>query len=361
MEEELIFPSDRPEGQQPPRVIPQRSTSKRSLETTDIPAEEEPDEEEPHTAKDTFFDTPFSMANDIKEVKIRTPSEFKGDKDKATKFIREIELYLHINEHIYDTDEKRIAFALSFMTDGAAAAWKEAYIADKTVRTGGFSFSTWEDFLRVFKEGFAPIDEAGNARLKLKTLKQGERTAEEYISDFRIYALKSGITADEALSEYFMDGLQPRLLEKIFTMEKLPVKISDWFVAASKYNLQWCHAKAITGRIRKETPIHTYDQVTSVKAGPFIRGPDAMDVDGLTREQRKDHFKRGLCFECHLPGHTVESHKKTGTFKTNAFQHYKKPYKPSGKSAYSKIRATLANLDDEGKEEALKMIEEQGF
>ena len=71
-------------------------------------------------------------------------------------------------------------------------------------------------------------------------------------------------------------------------------------------------------------------------------------------------MKKGLCFKCHLPGHTAESH-KTGMFKTEGFKHYEKPYKSSRKSAYSKIRAVITNLDDEGKEEALKMMEEQGF
>ena len=102
-----------------------------------------------------------------------------------------MELYLHINKHIYDNDEKRIVFTLSFMTDGAATTWKEAYIADKTIPTGGFAL----------------IDKAGNACLKLKTLKQGEWTAKDYILDFHIYISKSAITADEALSKYFMDGL----------------------------------------------------------------------------------------------------------------------------------------------------------
>ena len=72
--------------------------------------------------KDTFFDTPFTMATDPKEVKIKTPTKFKGKKDKVTKFIHEVELYLHINKHIYDTDEKKIMFTLSFMTDGATTA-----------------------------------------------------------------------------------------------------------------------------------------------------------------------------------------------------------------------------------------------
>ena len=58
--EEYIFPTDRPKGQWPPRVILQRLTSNRDLETTDAPTEEEKelDEEEPQTTKDTFFNTP---------------------------------------------------------------------------------------------------------------------------------------------------------------------------------------------------------------------------------------------------------------------------------------------------------------
>jgi hypothetical protein len=42
---------------------------------------------------------------------------------------------------------------------------------------------------------------------------------------------------------------------------------------------------------------------------PF-RGSDAMEVDGLTKEQKINHMRRGLCFECHLPGHTTNAHKK---------------------------------------------------
>ena len=289
------------------------------------------------------------MMTNSKEVKIKTLTEFKGNKDKVIKFIREVELYFHINKHIYDTGEKKITFLLSFMTDGAAAAWKEAYIADKTMITGGFAFRSQGDFLKIFKEGFAPIDEAGNAHLKLKTLKQGEQTAKDYISDFCIYASKLGITADEALSEYFIDGLQPRLLEKIFTIEKLSVKIADWFIAALKYDSQWHCARAIIGKIHKELPIPTYDQSTSPT--PFMKEPDAMNVDGLNKEQRLDYIKKGPCFKCHLPGHIVNAHKKTRNYKFK---------KPNRKGTYDKIRAVITKLNNKNKE-ALKLMEEQDF
>src|ERR1700733_4750118 len=243
------------------------SNTRFSEETTD-------EEEEPQTATEAFFPM-FAMAatTNPKEIKIKTPVEFKGDKEKATKFLKEVELYLHLNQQLYDTNERKIGFALSFMTDGSASAWKEAYIQDKAVLTGGFNFGTWLDFVKVFKEGFTPINEAGNAHLKLKGFKQGERDVKDYISDFRIYAAKSGSTSDEVLSEYFMDGLHPRLLEKVFNMEKLPVRISEWFTAASKYNAQWRHVHAIVGKIRKETPaIQKQNYPTSTST--FFKDPN---------------------------------------------------------------------------------------
>ena len=52
------------------------------------------------------------------------------------------------------------------------------------------------------------------------------------------------------------------------------------------------------------------------------------------------------------PGHTAEAHRKTQD------NNYKKP---NGKGTYDKIRALITELDDEDKEEALKLMEEQGF
>lgn len=111
---------------------------------------------------------------------------------------------------------------------------------------------------------FVLINETGNTCSKLKTLKQGDWTTEGYISDSCIHMSKSGIATDEALSEYSMDGLQLRLLEKIFTTEKLPVKTADWFIATLKYNSHWHCTKAIIEKIWKETLISNNDQLTSL-------------------------------------------------------------------------------------------------
>ncbi|KAG5640263.1 hypothetical protein H0H81_012289, partial [Sphagnurus paluster] len=62
----------------------------------------------------------------------------------------------------------------------------------------------------------------------MKHLKQ-TGTADEYISEFRILASHSKITEDTSLVEYFMEGLNPKLVEKIFGLEDLPTTIDDWY------------------------------------------------------------------------------------------------------------------------------------
>jgi len=63
------------------------------------------------------------------ERKICTPPDFSGNRDETTKFVRLITLYLDVNSEIYDTDTRKIAFTLSFMKEGTAAAWMEDTIA----------------------------------------------------------------------------------------------------------------------------------------------------------------------------------------------------------------------------------------
>jgi hypothetical protein len=56
------------------------------------------------------------------EWKICTPPDFSGNRDETTKFIQLITLYLNVNSKIYNTDMQKIAFTLSLMKEGTAAA-----------------------------------------------------------------------------------------------------------------------------------------------------------------------------------------------------------------------------------------------
>ena len=75
------------------------------------------------------------------EVKVWVPSSFNEERTKSTKFLQEVNLYLRVNQAIYDTDEKKIIFALSFMTEGTASVWALTW-GDKV------NMGTWVDFKR---------------------------------------------------------------------------------------------------------------------------------------------------------------------------------------------------------------------
>ena len=54
-------------------------------------------------------------------------------------------LYLLVNNKAYDTDIKKIAFALSFMSKGDAASWKEQLLEDAMALLA-FDLGTWDQF-----------------------------------------------------------------------------------------------------------------------------------------------------------------------------------------------------------------------
>jgi len=54
-----------------------------------------------------------------------------------------------INKEIYNNDDKKIAFTISFMNDGDAGAWKEEFlrgIEDANRRADDITFGTWTAF-----------------------------------------------------------------------------------------------------------------------------------------------------------------------------------------------------------------------
>ena len=48
-------------------------------------------------------------------IKTRDPEEFVGYKHKAQSFWMDCEMFLKLNHHIYDTDDKKIIYILSYM------------------------------------------------------------------------------------------------------------------------------------------------------------------------------------------------------------------------------------------------------
>jgi hypothetical protein len=107
------------------------------------------------------------MTTAAKEVKLRAPTDFHGARELTTKFLQEVEMYMRANAEIYNTEEKKVLFALSFMNGGVAGSWKQgktaAYLKDG-------NFGTFDEFKQAVRTAFTPIDDEGVAKTELRTL-----------------------------------------------------------------------------------------------------------------------------------------------------------------------------------------------
>jgi hypothetical protein len=171
---------------------------------------------------------------------------------------------------------------------------------------------------------------------------------------FTIIAAHTRLTKDSTLIEYFINRLHPKLMEHVYTMEKLPTTLKGWMRATSLFNGNWMQAHAIAGRNKNGssqlTPVSDYMS----KIAP-TRDPNTIDIDTikyLSPEEQLKHIKKGLCFICHKPRH-LSTHKKEGSSTTpRIFQR---------RTAYQKICAIMDKLDQEEKDEIAAQMEKEGF
>lgn len=324
------------------------------------PTEAPTPEPEPESPSDSDIEM-TTLPVKIAELKIRTPSDFNGDKHDSERFLQEIGLYLRINDQVYDTEEKKIIFFLSFLTKGTAESWKKTKANELLKKS---HWGTYKDFEDEFKAAFSPVDGEGDARSKLRDLKQ-TGTADEFIAEFKSLAAHSGITEYNALVEYFQEGLSSKLMEKIYALEKVPTTMEGWYEYASRLDNQWHRGHAVANRSRNKTSFPSKKNTHTVPKYYSPHDPNAMDVDRLSLDEQKKHMEKGLCFFCHKPSHRAADHKGGNvppSTEPKKFSFSKKEEHPqTGKNAYSRMRAIMAELPENERDECLKELEEQGF
>jgi hypothetical protein len=95
------------------------------------------------------------VADKPKEYGINKPMPFTGDQTKIRRFLQDCLGHLDINQGIYNTDQLKIGFILSYMNDGEAANWKEYYSDTlEDPNTGMPNFPTLVTFLVDIQKAF---------------------------------------------------------------------------------------------------------------------------------------------------------------------------------------------------------------
>ena len=214
------------------------------------------------------------------ELKLGQPSTFNGNPKKARAWINNTQLYLLVNKDIYNHDDKKVAFALSFMKEGAARLWVPTKTKTAFTRNPP-GFGTWADFLKRFNDSFILENTREQAIAWLTTTKVNDKIdILDYISKFKNNAALSGITDQNVLINFFSRGIPTQLMRRIYSMDTVPTTMEKWYQQTLHFKQVWERTNKITkGRNNPFIPFQ--DNRNNNNHAQRKKDPNAMDVDAI--------------------------------------------------------------------------------
>ncbi|KAI5115598.1 hypothetical protein M0805_001262 [Coniferiporia weirii] len=325
------------------------------------------------------------MTTIAKEINLAKPNEFDGTREYARRFLSSCETYLRVNKHIYNTDELKINFVLSFMQTRTAGDWAincksiaSAYNVDSKGNklTTIVGYGTWSDFVKDFKTTFITTDDTNEAQQALIRLKQ-TGTADDFNNQFQSLATRSGITSPEALIALYQAGLTPALLKSIYNRDTMPTTINTWYLAASRSDNIYRRLRAIQGpppptqqnnRFRKFSNNPRTNSYNTTSTSSNTNRPPR-----LTPEERDKCFREGRCLACREKGHNSRDCTKFPTSNTRTIRTTEQttetdsptpapePNPPTPNDIALQICQLINSLKDEEKEELFNTMDKQDF
>lgn len=238
---------------------------------------------------------PPTMTTKPTELKIGQPKAFSGDRATTAAFIQACKNYFSINDQVYDTDLKKIGFALSFITEGVAASWAAGIIKDGQA-TSPARYGTWDEFVVKLETAFLPVNAASDAVAKLKKLKQGAGGVDDYIATFRTTVGLTDFKDTAFIIDKFLDGLNDSLRRKVLGNTSEMKTLEDYYGVASRLDANYQYTNTFSSPHPKPNNFRrNIRQVATTDNDVAIQKLTAAERDKLRRE--------GKCFRCRKAGH----------------------------------------------------------
>ena len=174
-----------------------------------------------------------STTTAAKEAQMGVPTPFSGKRGDLKKFLMTCKMHLQANRAIYDNDEKKVVFVLSFMTEGDAATWREQWLDDldakaKAANKTEMDFGMLAELIKLLETDFAAYDAPGDETMK--NLRYDTKTLiEDHISKFRTLLTQSGMKESISVIDYFRQTLPINLQRKIMLLDNPPTTLDEWY------------------------------------------------------------------------------------------------------------------------------------
>jgi hypothetical protein len=147
--------------------------------------------------------TPFPMPTPAAEIKITMPDLYDGSSDKMEHYLHQCDVYFLGSPAL--SDHQCMTFAISYMSKGCVLSWVEWMMEE--VMHPDF-VANWGTFKNNMRMAFSNLDCAMMARLKIKEVKQGRESMDDYIIHFKEFEGFMSFN-DMALVKVFKEGLAP--------------------------------------------------------------------------------------------------------------------------------------------------------
>jgi Retrotransposon gag protein len=223
--------------------------------------------------------------------------------------MQDVFVYLKVNRPIYDDDEKKISFILSYLADGDAAVWKQQFIQTKIeesveAKTDEPSWGNYKEFVEALKKMFQPYDELAEALEDMKKLHLGDGSITEHNSRFRLLVSQTGMKDSPALTDLYRETLPWGLQSLIICSKHPPKTLEEWYTKATNFYVRHQRAQRLF-RKQDNKPATTPSAPPAQKRFfiPEKKDPNAMDIDRMSIEEQTRLMKEGKCFRCKLFGH----------------------------------------------------------
>ena len=182
---------------------------------------------------------PTSSSLRITKIHIRCPDEYDGKAETAQAWLDSVHLYLLINQALYHDNNRKIAYALSYMKKGSTATWAEVHCQQGFANQ---SFGTFVAFKTDFEKAFgnANIQQEAMNWLATTRIATGEQL-QEYINQFKLNIMHTEyneIKDAATLISYFLTGIPIGIIQRVQAMDNIPTTIAGWYEKAAHFCLQ---------------------------------------------------------------------------------------------------------------------------
>jgi len=259
-----------------------------------------------------------SLSRGTRKPKVKKPEVYRGERHKLRGWLAQLIVYYRTvgwqNEH----DEEKILYATSLLKDDAGT-WITPYTEERITPT----WDNWAGFKAELRGQFGVIDAKGEARIRLKNMKQGKRSVTEYWNEFRLVASEAELD-DSTRGELLLGGMIAELHNAWGTSSEE----YEGLEALTQWGI-WKETKLATVRHIQGSPSSKNSQrETAIPQNPDKtyrpanngnqNYGDPMELDATRRRPRfnisREEFQRRiqeqLCLKCAQPGHLARSYPK---------------------------------------------------